>query len=528
MILASVLRLFDLAGNPPGLTWDEVAFGYNAYSLLLTGRDEYGNFLPLNLKSFGDWKPALYAYMDIPFVAILGLNELAVRLPSAIFGIGIVLLTFLLVLELFKNEPLAFFSAFFMAISPLFIQFTRPGYEIGLALILTMSGAYFFIKGLTNQKLLSLAAVSFGLSFFAYQSGRLFTPALIGAIMFIYRKKLVLTTNFKIFVIILLFFTLLLVPTFFAGQANRLLALNFFAYERPMVNAELIAKEDGMTQESLGFQLLHGQWWAYTQGLAERYLTYFSPKLLFVEGDYNERHRVPDLGVFYYFSLLLIPVGLISLIKQTGVGRIVILTWLLIAPIPAILSRDLVNTSRAFNMVLPFVVLEAQGLYTCLNWLKKRRLTFLFPVLLLFVTFNFLIYLDRYFIHSPKEYSEYWLYGYKELYANLPDLKKYEHVLVSDKYGQPYIYYLFYKKYPPGDFQKQAILDQPTVDVGTVRKIDNIEFRNINISGDIIHKNTLIVDNFEEIPPNLIGNVNILKKTKFLNGLNAFRIMETK
>ena len=524
-----MLRLWDLAGNPPGLTWDEAAFGYNAYSILLTGKDEYGSVLPLNLKSFGDYKPALYAYVDIPFIAILGLNELAVRLPSALFGIGTVLLTFLLVLELFKSKPLALLSAFFMAISPLSIQFTRPGYEIGLALLLTMSGTYFLLKGLTNQKFLSLAAVAFGLSLFAYQSGRLFTPLLIALLVFTFRKKLILTKYSKISAVVFIFFILLLAPTFLTGQANRLRAMNLFAYERSEESVELIAREDGMVKDTLGFKLLHGEWWAHTQGLVERYLTYFSPTLLFIEGDYNERHRVPDLGVLYYFSLILIPIGLVTFIRQSGFGRNVLFIWLLLSPIPAILSRDLVQTSRAFNMVLPFVILEAGGLYASFNWLKTRRLIyFIGPIFLLLFTFNFLIYLDRYFIHAPKEYSEFWLYGYKELYKTLPDLKKYERVIVSDKYGQPYIYYLFYTKYPPIKFQKQAVLDQPTFDVGTVRIIDNIEFKHINISGDVNFKNTLIIDSFEEIPANQTNKVNILKGTKFLNGLPAFRIMETK
>ena len=527
LILAGILRLFNLASNPPGLTWDEAAFGYNAYSILLTGRDEYGSFLPINLKSFGDYKPALYAYIDIPFIALLGLNELAVRLPSALFGIGTVFLTFLLVLELFKNKPSALFSAFFMAISPLSIQFTRPGYEIGLALFLTMSGTLFFIKGLINQKLLILSAISFGLTLFTYQSSRLFTPLLIVSLLLIYRKQIVFSKYSQISIVVLTLFGILLLPTFFTGQANRLQAMNFFAYQRTTESVNLIAQEDGMNKDYFIFKILHGEWWSYTKGLAERYLIYFSPKLLFIEGDYNERHRVPDLGVFYYFSLILIPMGLINFIRKKGLGRNVLLAWFLLAPLPAILSRDLVQTSRAFNMVLPFVILEAEGFYFLFNRLKTSKIFYIAPIIILFLIFNFTLYLDRYFIHAPKEYSEFWLYGYKEIFTKLPDLQKYDRVIISDKYGQPYIYYLFYTKYPPAQFQKQAVLDQPTPDVGTVRKIDNLEFKHINISGDVNFKKTLIVDTFEEVPNNQKNNVRILKETKFLNGLPAFRIMET-
>src|SRR5688572_17254454 len=87
VILAAVLRLWNLSSNPPSLTWDEASLGYNAYSLLQTGKDEYGRLFPLNLKSFGDYKPAVYSYLIIPFIVVFGLNEWAIRLPSAIAGI---------------------------------------------------------------------------------------------------------------------------------------------------------------------------------------------------------------------------------------------------------------------------------------------------------------------------------------------------------------------------------------------------------------------------------------------------------
>jgi len=36
----------QLGPNPPSLTWDEVAWGYNAYALGIDGRDEFVDFLP--------------------------------------------------------------------------------------------------------------------------------------------------------------------------------------------------------------------------------------------------------------------------------------------------------------------------------------------------------------------------------------------------------------------------------------------------------------------------------------------------
>ncbi|MBI2009816.1 MAG: hypothetical protein HYS86_01425, partial [Candidatus Chisholmbacteria bacterium] len=46
VFFAAILRLSLLGQNPPGLYWDEVSLGYNAYSILKTGRDEHNEFLP--------------------------------------------------------------------------------------------------------------------------------------------------------------------------------------------------------------------------------------------------------------------------------------------------------------------------------------------------------------------------------------------------------------------------------------------------------------------------------------------------
>src|SRR3990167_9272644 len=100
LTIAAILRLWNLDTNPPHLYSDEAAIGYNAYSILKTGRDEHGEFLPIVFKSFGDWKPGLYVYLTVPFVAVLGLNEWAARLPGALSGVLAVLLVYLVVGEL--------------------------------------------------------------------------------------------------------------------------------------------------------------------------------------------------------------------------------------------------------------------------------------------------------------------------------------------------------------------------------------------------------------------------------------------
>lgn len=151
IVLAATLRLWQLGQVPPSPDWDEVALGYDAYSLIHTGKDEFGKFLPVVLRSFDDYKPALYAYLTIPSILVFGLSVFAVRLPSAIFGILTVLAVFYLVSELFENykykNQLSLISSFLLAISPWSIQFSRVGFESNVGTALNIFMALFFPKG---------------------------------------------------------------------------------------------------------------------------------------------------------------------------------------------------------------------------------------------------------------------------------------------------------------------------------------------------------------------------------------------
>ena len=184
VIIALFLRFYQLGINPPSLDWDEVSMGYNAYSILQTGADEYGNKFPLSIRSFDDYKPALYTYLTVPFIKIFGLNELAVRVPSAIIGVLSVLAIYFLVKELLQKwdrryrEPIALMSAFFLAISPWHLQFSRVGFEATVGLFFAVAAFTTFLYGLDNRRWLVVSGLFTGFSAYTYHSERIFVPLL--------------------------------------------------------------------------------------------------------------------------------------------------------------------------------------------------------------------------------------------------------------------------------------------------------------------------------------------------------------
>ena len=152
ILIAAGLRLWQLDKYPAGFNADEAAIGYNAYSLLETGKDEYGTPWPLSFKSFGDFKPGLYFYFVMPFVKIFGLNEWAVRVPSAVLGIGTVIIIYFLAEEIFKNSKVGLVSSLLLAISPWHIQFSRGGWETNAATFFMSLGTLLFIKSLLAKE----------------------------------------------------------------------------------------------------------------------------------------------------------------------------------------------------------------------------------------------------------------------------------------------------------------------------------------------------------------------------------------
>ena len=86
------LRLYGSTLMP--LYGDELTLVYDAYSILKTGHDQNGVFLPLTFQ-MAEGRPAGYVYFSIPFVAAFGPTLLGARMLSVLSGVGIIILLYL-------------------------------------------------------------------------------------------------------------------------------------------------------------------------------------------------------------------------------------------------------------------------------------------------------------------------------------------------------------------------------------------------------------------------------------------------
>jgi len=187
-------------------------------------------------------------------------------------------------------------------------------------------------------------------------------------------------------------------------------------------------------------------------------------------------------------------------------------------------------------MVIPLIFIAGTGAIELFSYLNERKSIFRYGLKLLFVFVYLALFirlLDLYFIHDKFYNSANRLFGYKEMinFVNSQIVDKNE-VVISNKYGQPYIYFLFYSKYDPKSYQKVANLTKnPYGDVGEVERIGKIEFRRVNWPSDRFTRNSLFVGDEFELPViDIVGQENIyfLKEIKYYNGNTAFRIVETR
>ena len=536
VIIGIFLRFYQLGVNPPSLNWDEASLGYNAYSILKTGSDEYGTKFPLSIRSFDDYKPPLYVYLAIPGIAIFGLNEFSVRFPAAIIGILSVIAIFFLVKELFQKwdkkcqEPIALASAFFLAISPWHLQFSRGAFEGNIGIFFLILGITLFLKGLRDGRLFIVSSVSLALSVYSYHSFRLLVPLFLIFLGFIFwqealKKKLF----FVIFLISLALFTLPVYFSFVKDQASnsRLSMVTIFS-DPTVINPSIGRIDYDQNNNDLLGSVLHNRRIVYSLAIAKGYLDHFNPDFLFIHGDGGVQHHAVDMGMLYLWDIPFVLAGIYYLLRKHNRFTWVLFLAFLLSPIPASITTGTPHPVRAIGMILGFHIFSAIGVIFFWEKIILFKNSFVKIAIILIgissLALNMIYYLHQYYVHTPVEYGYFWQYGYKEalLYAKDQE-EKFDKIIMTYKYDQPYIYYLFYNTIDPSWYQKNWDYNKNGKIDRFKRVIGKYTFRNIDYPRDAHIPHMLLIGTPDEIP----NKAKVLKVIKFPDGKVAFKIVKT-
>lgn len=470
VILAAVLRLWQLGAVPTSPDWDEVSLGYNAYSIAHTGKDEYGAFLPVVLRSYDDYKPALYTYLAIPTTEILGLNVFAVRLPSALFGILSVVAVYFLIKELFKEDRIALFVSLLLAISPWHLQFSRIAFESNVGLGFNIFGTLFFLKGLKRPWLLFFSIMSFVASAYVYQSEKVFSPLLLISLIVIFRKEL-WNIRKKILISVVVFGFVISIPMiwYILTNKNALLraqGVSVLSDQSIIKTSVQRVQDDKINKDYVGL-ILDNRRLVYGKEVIANYLSHFDLNWLFISGDIA-RHHAPNMGLLYLWELPFLFIGIFILLfgkfpKQT---KLLLFAWFLITPIPASVTTGVPHAVRTLNFLPLFQVFTALGVWGVLSWFGKferRKIMVCLAIIAIAGVgiFNFFYYLDQYYVQQSYYTAYDWQYGYAQAvpYVKVHE-NQYSKIVVSNQapLDQSYMFFLFYLKYPPQLYQQQSAL----------------------------------------------------------------------
>ncbi len=462
------LRFYRLGEIPVGLHRDEAFLGYNAYSILKTGQDMSGNFLPLHLKSFL-FSPALYSYFSIPFIALFGLSAFSTRFASAFFGSATVILVFFLSLELFakyKNRAIiSLLSAFFLAISPWHINLSRTATENTIVVFFISLGTLLFLIWLRNRRILFLGAsfLFYSLTLVIYQAPRAFLPLFIPMLIIFSFSKIKETRDR--FIIIFMFLVLILIPLFFILTSRdlslRIQTVSVFSTEETKLTLDRYFREDGVDSIPPRIaRVFHNKFTGYSQVFLKNYFNHFSYNFLFTDYGFPDRYRIPGMGLLYIYELPFILFGIWELLKTKTRTSLLLIGWILLAPVGSALTFDDVPNLQRTLLIFPALsLIVAAGIGSFYNIIKniKAKKQLAFAVFALFISYSLSFYLHEYYVHAPVYNPWYRQDGYKTLVAetniSLPNYKK---AIITNRESAPAIFFLFFTKYSPAAFQSET------------------------------------------------------------------------
>lgn len=557
IVISFIARFWQLDKFPVSLNWDEVSHGYNAYSLIQTGMDQWGAKWPIfNFRAYGDYPTTLNMYLSIPFIGFFGLNEWTTRSVSALCGFGLVIISYFIGKILFKNSSkFSLLLMFFVSISPWTFFTSRAVFQSTVAQFFLAIGVLFLLKAVTtNYKYLLPGLALFGLSMYGYHNTRIVVPLLTCAFIFIFHSEIkkIFFKSKKYFIVSLLIFITLVTPqviNIFNKEAQAR-SRWVFIINPASINQIEVSRNNFKGNKTIA-RIKYNKVTYFTQEVVKNYIGFINPKILFFDSTQNYQFNIPKTGVLFPICLPFFYTGLIFLIyksiknislsvrvhrsserRETAKPRgvfLFLISWFILGLVPAVITTGDFPIIRAMT-VLPLPQIFTVYGFIALNSIfkKKQSQNILLIVFIGVSIFQSIQYLNNYFQNYSQKYSQSWQYGYKEAVTYIREnYDKYDQIIFTKKYGEPHEYVLFYMPINPQKYLSDSnkVWDFHA-DWYWVDKFDKFQFVNdwevIEKTKNLNNSKILLVAS-TEYPKE---NTNLLKEIKFLDGTVAFNILE--
>lgn len=489
LCLAFFLRFYNLGNIPAGLHADAASQGYNAFSLLQTGKDRYGQSLPILFRAYGYYQPPLYTYLTVIPVAIFGNSQFSAHFISALSGFILVAITYLFVLELFKKNQarfvLALIAALVLAMTPWSVFFSRLAVEANLGLLLFVTSLLLFIYSLKKTYILPIASLILGISTHAYYSERLIAVIFLPVFLFLFRKNFL--PRKRLIILALLFFAVTQIP--------HLMMLKSGAFTQRFTQVSNL--DNDLSGQSRILNII--------QTTLGNYLIYYSPYNLFFDSDTKLGRTMPGLSVFYNWFILPFIIGIWYLLKHKS-NELAKIIWLLliITPLSASFTGDFFYPLRALELFWILTLVISIGFWQIYILISSNIIKlFLFGTFIAYFLFSLYI---SYFILFKYEKAGNYGYPYLKLMDKLSEYRDKKIIIDLSRDPGVGVRLAYLKNYPPLKMQDQLQPQLKTpyysnvINTDEIYSIDNLEIKPLDF-GDACKDNVIMVGDIISISP---------------------------
>ena len=539
MLVGGFLRFWKLDKYPVSLSIDEVIIGYDAYSVMKTGKDHWGEFLPMAFRSVGDYKPPVMIYMMIPAIKLLGLNEFGIRFMVALISSLTILVVYFLSREIVKNDVISVLTALLLAVSPWHINYSRSTFEAVIALFFVLLSVWVFLIGVKNKgKGWWLAVIGAALAVYAYHAERVFVPVLTVFLLWLYKDEVLKYKQslIRALVVGVLVFSpfvyLMITPRGQTRAAAVVFTKDYELVTRWKMNAPYFEKQ--LVGKLVGGYPIHVlSFWL------KRYLEYGDLDYLFFSGMRYTHNKYPDVGPILLIGLPFFVLGLIGLMNDkmkfiNKRSKQLIWGWLLLGPLPATLANNSQHPLRSLTTLPIPQLITALGFYMVGRWVFKRvRKGFYRGVIIsgfiVGLCLNVIYFWQIYSVHFPTHYSHYLMYGMKDIAIyTWQHRKEYKKIVIDPTFGLearnitgiPFAYVLTFNQIDPDVIQKARQRPGPL-------QIDNIIFREVDWNKDQSMEDSLLVASKWSFPLESLKSGQVVKIVRLYNGEPMFYLVKT-
>lgn len=476
LFLGIFYRLYALGIHPSILNRDEAALAYNAYLLLETGKDEWSQAYPLYLESFGDFKLVGYALSIIPFIALLPFSDIGVKLPSALAGVALIIITYFITRRITNNKQLISYSILAIATAPVFIFYSRIAFEANLALVLALSGIYLLFLEKKNTLSDILSVLLLFCAAITYNTPLLLMPFLLPLIVL--NRGLKKPKDWLLPIISLLLVTVFLFIQLVPVTQQKS-AITIFNDEELQLQAnEYYQNFPPVLRPVLGNRVIF-----FAGQAILRFVESFSYPFFISKGGGHPWHSLPHWGNAYLIVYILGLIGIftltIRLFKKMFISKnnyltiitifkeeqksLFLLYALLVSLLPSITTVDAPHTTRSLFFIFVFYLFSIFGLEVVMQQAKRINIkkevvaALTYVTLLLYSVFYFKEYLQKY----PTRYNSLYEADYKRVLSITKQEHEDKKVAVVDESGYLYIITAWYLQLEASTFFSTVVRQQP-------------------------------------------------------------------